>query len=292
MKPRRAAWFFLTPYLLVTCVFFAYPLVYATILAFYQTSGPQYRTFVGLDNFRFVLTDPDFYRAVRNTVLFALASICLQLPLSLGLALLLNSRNDRTKAFFRLAIFAPNLVGQVFVGILFTMLFTPRYGMFNQVMHQLLNVGLEQEWLSDPNLVMPAVVIASLWLYVGFNMIYFLAALQNVDQSLVEAARIDGAGPLGIFWNVTRPAITPIATFVVVTSTIGSFQLFELPYILLRGTWGPNNSGLTIVGYLYQSAFEAGDLGTAAAIGWLLTLMILVVGLVQVRLSGTMRREA
>ncbi len=292
MKPRRSAWFFLTPYLLVTGVFFAYPLVYATILAFYQTSGPKHRVFVGLENFTFVLTDPDFFRAVRNTVLFALASICLQLPLSLGMALLLNSKSDRTKAFFRLAIFAPNLVGQVFVGILFTMLFTPRYGMFNQLLHRLFGVGLEQDWLSEPSLVMPAVVIASLWLYVGFNMIYFLAALQNVDQSLIDAARIDGAGPSGIFWNVTRPAITPIATFVVVTSTIGSFQLFELPYILLRGTWGPNNSGLTVVGYLYQNAFEAGDLGTAAAIGWLLTFMILIIGIVQVRLSGTMRRDA
>jgi ABC-type sugar transport system permease subunit len=283
-----APYLFLLPYLLITAVFFVYPLVYATVLAFYQTNGVTQRAFVGTSNFSAVLRDPDFHTALRNTAFFTLCSICLQLPLSLGLALLLNSKNDRTKAFFRLAIFAPNLVGQVFVGILFSILFTPHYGLFNRFLQQLTGWGLEQQWLTDPTMVMPAVVIASLWMYVGFNMIYFLAALQNVDQSLIEAARIDGAGPGSVFWNVTLPAIAPVATFVVVTSTIGSFQLFELPYALLSITtspYGPKNSGLTIVGYLYQNAFDNGDLGTAAAVGWLLTFIILIVSLIQIRLS-------
>ncbi len=157
-------------------------------------------------------------------------------------------------------------------------------------MQELIGWGLDQHWLSDPKLVMPAIIIASLWIYVGFNMIYFLAALQNVDQSLIEAARIDGAGPGNMFLNVTLPAIAPVATFVIVTSTIGSFQLFELPYTLLQGDgsgggFGPNNSGRTVVGYLYTFAFEHGDLGTAAAVGWLLTLIILAVSLIQIRLS-------
>jgi ABC-type sugar transport system permease subunit len=149
---------------------------------------------------------------------------------------------------------------------------------------------LEQRWLSDPMLVMPAIIMASLWMYVGFNMVYFLAALQNVDQSLVEAARIDGAGPGNIFRHVTIPAIAPVAMFVVVTSTIGSFQLFELPYTLLQG-FGPNNSGLTVVGYLYNFAFENGDLGTGAAVGWLLTFTILIISLVQVRIFSRVGSE-
>lgn len=292
-RPRYWPYLFLMPYLVVTVVFFLYPLGYATVLAFFQTAGPSRRVFVGLENFTFVLTDPDFHRALINTLIFAVASIGLQLPLSLGLAMLLNTKGDRMKGIFRLVIFAPNLVGQVFVGILFAMLFTPRYGMFNQALQLITAWGIDQRWLADPRLVMPAIIIASLWLYVGFNMIYFLAALQNVDQSLVEAAKIDGAGPVAIFWNVTRPAITPVATFVVVTSTIGSFQLFELPYILLQssGGTGPNNSGLTIVGYLYGFAFNSGDLGTAAAIGWILTFIILVISLIQIRLSGANRGD-
>lgn len=288
---KWAPYVFLSPYALLTAVFFLYPLAYSTILAFYQTNGPRSKQWVGLDNFRFILSDPDFGTAIWNTFVFACCSIFIQLPLSLALAMMLNARSDRFKGLFRLAIFAPNLVGQVFVGILFTMLFTPRYGLFNQFLQTLIGWGLEEQWLAKPSLVMPAIVICSLWMYIGFNMIYFLAALQNVDASLVEAAKIDGAGPRSIFWNVTRPAITPVATFVVVTSTIGSFNLFELPWTLLNQSAGPNNSGLFAITYLYQYGFNNGDLGTAAAVAWVLAILILSLSMVQIFASGATRRD-
>jgi ABC-type sugar transport system permease subunit len=295
-RTLAAPYLFLLPYVLVTAVFFIYPLFYAAVLAFHQTDGPSRKAYVGLANFRFILTDPDFHKALCNTLIFTACSLLLQLPMSLALAMLLNSKTDRMKNAFRLLIFAPNLVGQVFVGILFGLLFAPRLGLFNKLLHATVGWGLDQQWLSDPQLVMPAVVIASLWLYVGFNMIYFLAALQNVDQSLLDAARIDGAGAWQTFLNVTVPAIAPVATFVVVTSTIGSLQLFELPYTLLRSNngsgFGPDNSGMTIVGYLYQFAAEAGDLGTAAAVGWILTCMIFVASLVQIRVSTRVWSES
>lgn len=289
---RATPYLLLAPYVLLTCVFFIYPLLSAAVLAFYQTSGPARRQFVGLENFQFILTDPDLWTALRNTATFAFFSIFLQLPLSLALALLLNARQDRLKGFFRLALFSPHLVGPVFVGILFNVLFMPRYGLFNRVLHALSGWGLEQRWLSDPTLVMPALVITALWMYVGFNMIYFLAALQNVDPALTESARIDGAGAWSVFWNVTLPSIKPVVLFVVVTSTIGSFQLFELPFVLLQNVFGPNNSGLTMVGYLYNHAFENGDLGTGAAVGWLLTLIILAVSLSQVFGTRAAGRDA
>ncbi len=293
-RSQSTPYVFLTPYFLITLLFFIYPLAYALILSFYQTNGPARRAFVGLDNFRFVLTDPDFHRALWNTSFFTICSLFIQVPLSLGLAMLLNSDNDRFKGFFRLVIFSPNLVGQVFVGILFTMLFTPRYGLFNKLLSAVVGWGLEEQWLGDPALVMPAVVIASTWLYVGFNMIYFLAALQNVDQSLIEASRIDGAGKWHTFLHVTIPAIAPVTMFVIVTSTIGSFQLFELPYTLLQNVnsgYGPDNSGLTVVGYLYRYGFDGGDLGTAAAVGWVLTFLIFIVSLVQIRIVSNVGRE-
>jgi ABC-type sugar transport system permease subunit len=293
-RTQAAPYLFLLPYFLTCIAFFLYPLFHAAVLAFYHTDGAVRKAFVGWDNFRFVLTDPDFHRALWNTTVFTLCSILIQLPLSLALAMLLNQKGDRTKSIFRLIIFAPNLVGQVFVGILFGMLFAPRFGLFNKLLQALIGWGLEERWLADPTLVMPAIVIASLWLYVGFNMIYFLAALQNVDQSLVEAAKIDGAGPWQTFLNVTIPAIAPVATFVVVTSTIGSFQLFELPYTLLQNNnsgFGPDNSGLTIVGYLYRFAALDGDLGSAAAVGWLLILIILAVSLVQIKLASNVGSE-
>jgi ABC-type sugar transport system permease subunit len=291
---RLAPYLFLLPYFVITTLFFIYPLIYASVLAFYQTDGPGRRVYVGLSNFRFVLTDPDFHKALGNTAVFTAASILIQLPLSLTLAMLLNAKSDRLKGFFRLIIFSPNLVGQVFVGIVFTVLLTPRYGLFNKLLHALAGWGLENNWLFEPSLVMPAIIIASLWLYVGFNMVYFLAALQNVDQTLVEAARIDGAGPWSVFWNVTVPAIAPVTTFVVVTSTINSFQLFELPFTLLQNSnngYGPDNSGLTIVGYLYRHSFENGELGTGSTVGWLLTFLIFAVSLVQIRIASRVGSE-
>ena len=297
LNKRTAPWLFLSPYLVLTLIFFIYPFIYAIILAFYQTNGPKSWSFVGLENFAFVLADGDFHIAVWNTTIFALASILVQLPLSLGMALLLNSKKDRLKGVFRLILFSPYLVGQIFVGIIFSVIFMPRYGMFNRFLQEVTGWGLEKRWLENPNLVMPALIIAAMWMYVGFNMIYFLAALQNVDQNLEEAALIDGANPWQLFWAVTFPAIKPVVLFVVVMSTIGSYQLFELPYALLQNAagvagYGPKDSGLTIVGYLYRTAFEAGDLGTGAAIGWLLAIIIFTISFVQMKIGRGLEAES
>ena len=154
LRTRSAPYLFLLPFFIVTAVFFVYPLLYALVLAFHQTFGARSRIYVGLDNFRFLLADSDFLLSLRNTIFYAVCSLVIQLPLSLGLAMLLNARRDRLKGFFRLAIFAPNLVGQVFVGILFSMLFTPRYGLFNRVLQSLIGWGIDQEWLRNPTLVM------------------------------------------------------------------------------------------------------------------------------------------
>jgi ABC-type sugar transport system permease subunit len=287
--PRRSPYLFLAPYLLVTAAFFLYPLLRAVELSFYQTAGPHARLWNGLENFTFIFGDPDFRHALLNTTVFAIISTALMLPTSLGLALLLNTGNARVKGFFRLVFFLPNVVAQTFVGIIFFVMFTPRYGLVNKLLQDLFEWGLATRWLENPSLVMPAIVLANAWLYTGLNMVYFLAALQNVDVTLVDAARIDGAGRWNVFRHVTLPAIKPVAVFVLVMCTIGSYQLFELPYALMRGTaspHGPANSGLFIVSYLYDAAYNVGDLGLAAAVGWVLALVILVISLVQLRLTG------
>lgn len=285
-KYNLTAYGFLLPYIVVTVCFYLYPLLYSIVLAFFQTNGPKARIFIGLDNFLFILKDKFFYKALLNTMIFAFFSIFLQLPLSLGLALLLNESKSKVKNIFRFFIFSPQLVGQIFVGIMFTVLLVPRYGLFNRFVHSLFGWGLENQWLENPDLVMPAIVITALWMYIGFNMIYFLAALQNVSQTLMEAAKIDGANIWHRFLNVTLPAIKPVMVFVVVMSIIGSFQLFELPYALLRHSSGagPNESGLTIVTYMYNHAFSSGDLGLGSAIGWILTVIIFVFSLLQLRI--------
>lgn len=279
-------WIFLTPYLILAACFFLYPLLYAGWLAFHQTDGPHSPVFVGLDNFKYILRDPAFYKALSNTTIYAIASICIQLPLSLGLAMILNDSNSKLKNLFRLLIFSPNLVGQIFVGVIFQVIFISHYGIFNRGLQALIGWGLETQWLSEPSLVMPALIIVSLWMYVGFNMIYFLAALQTVDKQLVEAAQIDGANGWQVFLHVTLPQIKPVAIFVVIMSTIGSYQLFELPFSLLKG-FGVDNSGLTIVGYLYDNAFKSGDLGTGSAIGWMLAIIIFVISILQLKVTAS-----
>ena len=285
---RSAPYWFLAPYLAVTLVFTVYPLINAGILAFHQTNGPASRAFVGFANFRFLFHDPTFWQALGNTTIFAACSVLVQLPLSMGLALLLNSGKGWARGLLRLVLFSPNLVGQIFVGVLFSVLFTARYGLVNRFLQALFGWGLEQQWLQDPALVMPAIVITALWLYVGFNMIYFLAALQSVDKTLEEAARVDGATRFEVFRHVTLPSMRHVVVFVVVTSLIGSYQLFELPLALLSQSngRGPDNAGLTVITYLYDVGFVTGDLGLGSAVGWVVALIIFTLSLLQIRLSG------
>jgi ABC-type sugar transport system permease subunit len=290
MKVRHkgpAPYLFLSPYLLLTGIFFLIPFINAITLAFYETNGPRSRAFVGLDNFRFLLHDTNFHTALLNTTIFALVSVLIQLPLAMGLALLLNSGGSRIRGMFRLMFYSPNLVGQVLVGILFSVLFTPRYGLITRGTDALLRWGLDAHWLTDPPLIMPAIVLSSLWLWVGFNMIYFLAALQTVDKSLEEAARIDGASPWQVFWHVTLPSMRHVVVFVVIMSVIGSYQLFELPITLLSETngFGSKNAALTLITYLNYYGFRSGDLGLGSAVGWVVALIIFTISLIQIRVG-------
>ncbi|MEL7237267.1 MAG: sugar ABC transporter permease [Planctomycetota bacterium] len=275
-----APYFFIAPFLIVFAVFIIYPLLYSLVLITQQTFGPKSSAFVGLKNISFLLQDPRFWKALTNTFVFAAGSVFVQLPISLGLALLLNRPGLRGRSFYRLVFFAPSLVGLVFVAVLFALMFQKQTGLINVSIHAIFPAfSLEFPWLEK--YVMSSLIIAALWMYVGFNMVYFLAALQSVDKSLLEAAEIDGAGAWQRFLNVTLPAIAPVASFVVLLSFIGSMQLFELPYLLLGNSAGPDNRGLTVVMYLYQQGFDIGDLGYASAIGWTLALILIGFAILQ-----------
>jgi len=285
-NPRWAPWAFITPFLVLFATFTLWPLIQSLVLAFSQTFGPKRSAFVGFDNFVFLLRDPLFWQALRNTVLYTAGSVFIQLPIALGLALLLNRPGLRGRTFFRLIFFAPSLVGLVFVAMVFSLLFQSRTGLVNSGLHTLFaSWDPEFAWLDQH--VMASLIVASVWLYAGFNMIYFLAALQNVSRELVEAASLDGAGPWARFRHVVLPEIRPVSGFVLLLSVIGSFQAFELPWVLLNNSAGPDNRGLTIVMYLYQTGFLTGDLGYASAIGWILGLILAVAALIQLRWTRT-----
>jgi ABC-type sugar transport system permease subunit len=226
--------------------------------------------------------------AVFNTVLFTVLFLMFQIPTSLGLALLLNNKGVRFRNFFRFAFFSSHLVGNVFVAVLFLLLLAPRQGLVNKMIGGVFPfIGTEINWRGNAMLAMPAMVLASLWLSIGYGMIYFLAALQAVDQELYEAAEVDGAGRWSRFWNVTLPGIRPVLIFILLVGTIGAFQLFELPYIFFDGP-GPGFAGLTIVMYLFQQGFEAGNIGYASAVGWVLVLILFLVALAQLKMTRAM----
>lgn len=293
-QQKYAPYLFVAPFLVLFALFQAWPIVKSLILAFYSTTGPKNAAFVGTKNFAFLFHDSDFWTALKNTVTFALWSLLLQLPIALALAILLSQKWIRGRNLFRLAFFSPQLVGSVFVAVLFSVLLVPKDGIIINILHSLSpdKFPLDTKFLGDQKLVMPTLILTGVWLYSGYHMIYYLAALQAVDQDLYEAAQVDGAGGWQQFRAVTLPGIKPVLVFTILTSTIGSFQLFELPYILLNQTTGPNNSGLTVVMYLYRIGFLTGDLGYASTVGWTLAFMVLIISLMQLKLTGAMRSEA
>lgn len=285
---NRTAWWFLAPFGALFLVFTVWPLASSLSLALKQTFGPDAERFVGGDNFVFLFHDPLFWRALRNTAIFAGGSVLLQTPLSLALALLLNRPQLRGRAVFRLIFFSPCLVGPVFVGLLSAMLFEKRTGFINATLHLWMpSFDPDFPWLERH--AMWALLLTALWLCVGFNMLYFLAALQSVPSELMEAAHLDGAGPWSRFRQVTLPHIAPVTSLVTLLSLIGSFQLFELPWIMLNNSPGPQGEGLTLVMYMYQTGFLSGDLGYASAIGWVLGLLL--IGLVVIQRTLVARKE-
>jgi ABC-type sugar transport system permease subunit len=281
--PAWAPWFFLAPFLLVFGCFVAWPLTRSLVLAFEQTYGPGTTVFVGTKNFHFLLHDPQFWKALRNTLVFTAGSLFVQIPLSLGLALLLNRPSLRGRSIFRLIFFAPSLVGLAFAALLVAQAFDKRTGLVNLALHALFpSWNPDYAWLEQH--IMPTLILSALWLYAGFNMVYFLAALQNVSPELLEAASIDGANRWQRFWHVTLPEIRPVTGLVVLLSITGSFQLFELPFIIFNPTGnpaGPNESALTVVMYLYQTGFLVGDLGYASAIGWMIAILLMTAAVCQ-----------
>lgn len=294
--PRREWWwafqakyspyFFVAPFVILFGLFVLYPLVRSLILSFHQTAG-AITQYVGTKNYAFLPGDQLFWIGVLNTLGYTVAFLFCQIPAALLLAVLLNSKRVRFRNLFRFAFFAPALVGQVFVAVIFTLLLSNNGPVNNAI--RAIAPSAELNWMTDPILARPAVVIASMWLSTGFGMIYLLAALQSVDKELYEAADVDGAGRWGQFWHITVPGIKPVLTFLILTGTIGGLQLFELPYVLFNGP-GPGQAGLTIVAYLF-AWLELGEMGTSAAIGWLLAAAVIFISLIQIRLMRGAKEE-
>jgi lactose/L-arabinose transport system permease protein len=287
----RAPYLFLLPFLVIFTGFFLYPLAISVVMSMQSYAGPRSYRFVGLAHYRFLLGDTLFWVAVANTVSYTVLFLLFQVPASLGLALALNSRRVRGRAAFRLVMLLPFLVGNVLVAVIFTPLLAPRQGVVNRAVAFVAPAaGADLNWKTDPILATAAIVLAALWLSVGWGMVYLLAALQAVDGEQYEAAEIDGATAVRRFWHVTLPGIRPVLAYLVLVGTVTGLQLFELTYVFFQGL-GPKLRGLTIVQYLVLRGFDKGDLGMASATGWVLVFLITLVALPQLRgLRGGLSR--
>jgi multiple sugar transport system permease protein len=281
----RNLWF-VAPALLVIFIFFFVPVAAAFLLSFtdfdiYALGNLEYLRFVGLGNYLRLIQDPLFWIALRNTLYFVLIGGPLSIGVSLGAALLLNSKLVRFKGVFRSALFMPVVTTLVAVAVVWRYLYHPRYGLLNYGLG-LIGVG-PINWLGDPTWAMPAIILMAVWKNFGFNMIIFIASLQSIPQHLYEAARIDGADAWRQFRHVTLPLLGPTFIFVTLITLIGYFQLFAEPYVMTQG--GPAHSTLSIVLFMYEQGFRWWDLGYAAAVAFVLFLIILAATFLQLKLQ-------
>ncbi len=286
MKIERAAWGFVTPALVVIGVFFVLPVVSALLLSFtdfdlYALADRKNLRFVGFGNYIEVLQTTLFWKALGNTLYFVGVGVPLSMLLSLGAALLLDSRLARWKGFFRTALFAPVVTTVVAVAVVFRYLFHTRYGLVN---YGLVWLGFDPiDWLGDAHWSMPTIILFAAWKNFGYTMIILLAGLQAIPADLYEAARIDGANAWQRLRHITLPLLAPTLLVVSIITVAGYFQLFAEPYVMTRG--GPLQSTFSVLFYMYEEGFKWWNLGRASAIAFLLFALILVATLLMLRLS-------
>jgi multiple sugar transport system permease protein len=287
LRGVNPGWWFVAPALLVILVFFFVPVAASLLLSFtdfdiYAIAAPRQLRLVGLANYAHLLADPRFAIALRNTFYFVVVAGPFSIAASLGGALLIDAHLVRWKGLWRTIFFLPVVTTLVAVAVVWRYLYQPRYGLLN---HALALLGVAPvDWLGDPRWAMPAIILMAVWKNFGFNLIIFIAGLQNVPQRLYEAAELDGAGVWSQFRNVTLPMLAPTFLFVGVITMIGYFQLFAEPYVMTQG--GPANSTLSVVLLMYEEGFRWWNMGYAAAVAFVLFAIILAFTLLQLWLRG------
>lgn len=283
MRKEWTAYLFLAPSLIQFFVFTAFSVLFSFYLSFHEWNilEPE-KPLVGFDNYVRLLGDTRFREAIVNTVYYTVVSVPATLLCGLLVALLLNNQ-IRGRGLFRALFYLPGITSGVVVAIVWKWVFNGDFGLINYYLTQLGLISAPVRWLTDPNLAMPSIIIVSVWGGVGGCMIIYLAGLQAIPDEIYDAAKVDGAGPVRRLISITVPLLSPSTFFLLITSIIGAFQQFGLPYLMTAG--GPLRRTTTIAFYLYQSAFRNLEMGYAAAMSYVLFAMIFVFTLVQMRLS-------
>ena len=262
----------LFPAVLGTFVFIIIPVIFSFCLSFCDWDLLSPVKFAGLSKYKEILTSPSFLLVLKNTFVFAISTAVISIILPLVLAAVLNNK-IRGSEFFKTAYFLPFITPMIVIAIVWEWIFDPNIGLLNYILKVHIN------WLYDTHTAMIALIIVSSWKLIGYNMVIFLTGFSGINQNIFEAAKIDGSNPFQMFFRITLPLLSPTIFFVLVITTISSFQVFDLIYLMTQG--GPLDSTNVLVFWIYKNAFEFFNIGEASAGAYILFVIIFVLTAIQ-----------
>jgi multiple sugar transport system permease protein len=275
-------WFFLSPYLILVVLFFIVPLLFAIYFSFTRYSliwgGIENAKFVGLNNFKNLLTDKTFLLSLKNTFVFVILSLPIQLIVSFFLAYFLNSHLLKNKGYFKTMFYIPTLISTVAITLIFSYLFQSN-GLINIVLSVF--HPIEVNWMDSVSLIKFPVVTMYAWIKVGIYMLIYLSGLMGIPTSYYETLKLEGGNFIHELRFIVLPSLRNVTYFITTMILIDSFKLFDIPFIVSKGTGGPLNATLTTVIYIYKSAFSSGRMGYATAASLILFLIIFVIAKLQ-----------
>ncbi|KLV26376.1 sugar ABC transporter permease [Niallia circulans] len=266
---------FISPQLLGLLFFSLVPLIYAFYLSFTDWSGFGSSSFIGISNYINQINNPDFWKAMVNTIYYMFLVVPIGIALALILAVALNK--VKGKAIYRVFFFMPVVTSSVSVGVIFMWILNGDFGILNELLSYIGITG--PHWLTDTKWVIPSIALLSIWWGLGYNMVIFLAGLQGISRSYYEAAEMDGANAIQKFRHITLPLLTPTTFFVTIMTIISSFQVFDQAFVMTNG--GPAKASYTIVFHIYDQAFVDFTMGKSAAASMILFVIILIFTLIQ-----------
>ena len=283
-KQNLTGWGFLTPAAVLIAIMSFYPMLRALILSFMTGVGSK-MTWAGLYNYVRLFKDHLFIQALKNTFLYLILQVPIMLMLALVLATMLNNKSLRFKGLFRTCIFLPCATSLVAYAIIFRSLFS-NDGFVNQMLMSLHLISTPISWLTTTSTARFVIVFALLWRWTGYNMVFYLSALQNIDYSVYEAARIDGASPFRIFWQITVPLLKPTILLTAIMSTNGTLQLFDESVNLTNG--GPSNTTITMSHYIYDLSFKGSpNFGYASALAFVILILVAILAFMQMKVGDS-----
>jgi len=277
---------YITPALVLYAAFFLWPFIQLVLLGFQKWDGLKPKQWVGFDNYVKLIEDPSFWKAFQHNIGWMMAAMILPVFIGLMLAILLYRSPLHGKTIFRGIYFMPQVISSVVVAVIWRWIYNPNFGALNALLESVGLASLKRGWLGEPDLVLPALFIASTWINYGFTMVIFVAALQGIDEVYFDAAKVDGANWLQQFRHILIPFIQGPLTTVVLIMAIAAFQVFDLVFIITRG--GPGTASMVLSVYLYKNAFSFHKVGYGSAVAVVLGVIILLFSIVFLRLRGVL----